>query len=167
MSRRELHPLVVVGCVAAQRPHSPGPLRPCGPPPHKWGGVFKNAWWPEGLGRPPGLGGFELSADLRPSPHIPLPEGERVAAATFQSLSATRRRADRARGFAATSASEGRTGCRVMTRRVARWPQVQTGCWGGQMQSLDSTLKNDLTKRSSREWKLIVAIRPPGLSVER
>src|SRR5207247_4078451 len=83
------------------------------------------------------------------------------------SLSATRRRADRARGLAATSASEGRTGCRVMTRRVARWPQVQTGCWGGQMQSLDSTLKNDLTKRSSREWKLIVAIRPPGLSVER
>src|SRR5438270_5927625 len=52
-------------------------------------------------------------------------------------------------------------------RRVARWPQVQTGCWGGQMQSLDAMLKNDLTKRSYREWKLFVAIRPPGLSVER
>src|SRR5216684_7991232 len=84
-----------------------------------------------------------------------------------QIFSATRNRAERARGLAVTSASDGRTGRRVTMRRVARWPQVQTGCWGGQIQSLDSTLKNDLTKRSSREWKLIVAIRPPGLRIPR
>src|SRR5437660_12923293 len=84
-----------------------------------------------------------------------------------QIFSATLNRADRARGLAATSASEGRTGRRVTMRRVARWPQVQTGCWGGQMQSFDSTRKNDFTKRSSNEWKLIVAIRPPGLRIPR
>src|ERR1700716_2668392 len=39
--------------------------------------------------------------------------------------------------------------------------------WGGQMQSFDSTRKNDFTKRSSNEWKLIVAIRPPGLRIPR
>src|ERR1700694_2481975 len=84
-----------------------------------------------------------------------------------QILSATLSRAERARGLAVNSASDGRTGRRVTMRRVARWPQVQTGCWGGQIQSLDSTLKNDFTKRSSSEWKLIVAIRPPGLSIPR
>src|SRR6185312_11512290 len=82
-----------------------------------------------------------------------------------QIFSATRSRAERARGLALTSASEGRTARRVTRRRVARWPQVQTGCWGGQVQSVDSTLKNDFTKRSSSEWKLIVAIRPPGLRI--
>src|SRR5713101_7199472 len=84
-----------------------------------------------------------------------------------QIFSATRNRAERARGLAVTSASDGRMGRRVTMRRVARWPQVQTGCWGEQIQSLDSTLKNDFTKRSSSEWKLIVAIRPPGLRIPR
>src|SRR5260370_6417569 len=82
-----------------------------------------------------------------------------------QIFSATRNRAERARGLAATSASDGRTGRRVTMRRVAPWPQVQTGCWGGQMQSFYSTMKNDFTKRSSHEWKLIVAMRPTGLRI--
>src|SRR5258708_36090044 len=88
--------------------------------------VGVGAWWPEGLA------------------------GHQDLWSRRQIFSATLRRAERALGLAATSASEGRTGRRVTVRRVARGPQVQTGCWGGQVQAVDSTLKNDLTKRSSR-----------------
>src|SRR5438132_12524160 len=44
-------------------------------------------------------------------------------------LSATLRRADRARGLAATASSEGRPGCRVTTRRAARGAEGPTVCW--------------------------------------
>src|ERR1700737_2582200 len=91
---------------------------------------------PAGVGRTPGLGGGTWC----------------------QIFSATRSRAQPARGLAVTSASEGRTGRRVTIRRVARWPQVQTGCWGGQMRSLDSTLKNDLPSGLSREGEGVVPI---------
>src|SRR6266576_6094017 len=129
MSRRELHPLVC--CLA------------CGLLAVPSGAVLFDLWFggcpPSGRSlrdRPPSPASGEGKP---PSPasgegkNCLVAGGVRPATRTlwFQIFSATRRRADRARGLAATSSSEGRTGCRVMTRRVARWPQVQTGCWGG------------------------------------
>jgi len=67
------------------------------------------------------------------------------------SLSATRIRALLARGLALTSSSPGRTGRRVTKRSVARCPQVQTGCPGGQMQSMLSRRMKSFTILSSRE----------------
>src|SRR6202158_3152422 len=56
------------------------------------------------------------------------------------SFSAIRNFAARARGFFSTSSSEGVIGLRVMTRTERRCPQIQTGAWGGQIQSVASTL---------------------------
>src|SRR3981081_305890 len=68
-------------------------------------------------------------------------------------FSATRNFADRARGFSRTSASEGVIGLRVTTR-TERWcPQIQTGAWGGQIQSVASTLKRFFAILSSGAWK--------------
>src|SRR5258708_40079308 len=99
----------------------------------------------------------------RRDPHLLVemaPGGRRGYPATrtswSQIFSATLRRAERALGLMATSSSEGRTGRRVMMRRVARWPRGQTGCWGGARQSLGSTVEDDLTKRASWEWRVNV-----------
>src|SRR2546429_32592 len=79
----------------------------------------------------------------------------------FHSFSATRNFADRARGFSRTSVSEGVIGLRVTTR-TERWcPQMQTGAWGGQIQSFASTLKRFFAILSSREWKETTPTRPP------
>src|ERR1700686_409101 len=75
-------------------------------------------------------------------------------------FSATRNFADRARGFSRTSASEGVIGLRVTTR-TERWcPQIQTGAWGGQIQSVASTLKRFFAILSSWHWKETTPIRP-------
>jgi hypothetical protein len=80
-------------------------------------------------------------------------------------LSATLSRAERERGLAAISCAVGRIGLRVINRNVARWPHVQTGTSGGQMQSRLSRRMNSFTKRSSNEWKLTTTSRPPGARI--
>src|SRR6202140_3543537 len=77
------------------------------------------------------------------------------------SFSAIRNFADRARGFSCTSASEGVMGLRVMTRTERRCPQIQTGAWGGQIQSVASTLNRFFAILSSTEWKETTPTRPP------
>ena len=51
------------------------------------------------------------------------------------------------------------------TRSEGSFPHTQTGKSGGQVQPCASARKNRLTIRSSSEWKLITAIRPPGASI--
>src|SRR5260370_11414924 len=79
-------------------------------------------------------------------------------------FSAIRNFADRARGFSCTSASEGVIGLRVTTRTERRCPQRQTGAWGGQIQSVASTLNRFFAILSSREWKETTPTRPPLVS---
>src|SRR4030081_2935631 len=76
-------------------------------------------------------------------------------------FSAIRNFADRARGFSCTSASEGVIGLRVTTRTERRCPQIQTGAWGGQIQSVASTLNRFFAILSSRDWKETTPTRPP------
>ena len=68
----------------------------------------------------------------------------------------------RERGFSRVSVSEGRTGFRVISTKLALCPQVHWGCLGGHKHSRLSRRKNCLTMRSSKEWKEITAKRPPG-----
>src|SRR4051812_41858488 len=70
------------------------------------------------------------------------------AHASATPFSTTRRRALRARGLCATSASSGRIGLRVIVRNV----------------SPASTMRRNVcfTTRSSSEWNAITAIRPPA-----
>jgi len=76
----------------------------------------------------------------------------------FHSFSATRNFADRARGFSRTSASEGVIGLRVTTR-TERWcPQRQTGAWGGQIQSVASTLKQEQARLSAEHDQLLAQL---------
>src|SRR5665647_1740594 len=77
---------------------------------------------------------------------------------------ATRNLADLLRGLASTSCARGVTGRRVSTRNVGSWPHTHWGRPGGQMQPAACPLKNSFTIRSSSEWKLIPARRPPGRS---
>src|SRR4030081_1389843 len=77
------------------------------------------------------------------------------------SFSAIRNFADRARGCSRTAASEGVIGLRVTTRTERRCPQMQTGAWGGQIQSVASTLNRFFAILSSREWKETTPTRPP------
>jgi hypothetical protein len=76
-------------------------------------------------------------------------------------LSAIRSTAERARGFAVTSASPGRT--RPQSRKVAAASGAPViGCLAALL-PLCSEM-NCLTMRSSMEWKLMTAMRPPGTS---
>src|SRR5438445_340191 len=52
-------------------------------------------------------------------------------------------------------------GLRVTTRTERSCPQIQTGAWGGQIQSVASTLKRFFAILSSREWKETTPTRPP------
>src|ERR1700730_7506497 len=99
----------------------------------------------EGGGPPCGRSGIDLWSDMD--------RGHK--------FSPTGNFADRARGFSATSVSEGVIGLRVTTR-TERWcPQIQTGAWGGQIQSVASTLNRFFAILSSREWKETTPTRPP------
>ena len=61
------------------------------------------------------------------------------------------RRAERARGFTASSSASGLMARRVRSRSEARWAQVQKGRWGGQRQFCAATWSAFLTRVSSRE----------------
>src|ERR671933_2816725 len=89
-------------------------------------------------------------------------ERARSSEATQSTFLAVRSRADEARGFAASSAGVGRIAFRWSARRLGSWPQTQTGKSGGQTQPRSSRRRNRFTIRSSSEWKLITARRPPG-----
>src|SRR6516164_9009602 len=78
-------------------------------------------------------------------------------------FSATRRRAERARGLAATSASDGTTGRRVRSRQVAACGARRGGAWrDGAGVRPERARTNSLTARSSSEWNDTTARRPPG-----
>src|SRR5258708_19502639 len=80
-------------------------------------------------------------------------------------FSATRRRAERARGFAAISAADGTTGLRVRSRKAAGWPSARGGAWrDGPGVRPARARTNSLTARSSSEWNDTTATRPPGAS---
>ena len=81
-----------------------------------------------------------------------------------QVFTATRSRADEARGFSAVSAGEGLTALRVASRSDGSLPHTQIGRSGGHVQPRASAAKKRLTILSSSEWKLMTAIRPPGRS---
>src|SRR5207302_11194914 len=78
------------------------------------------------------------------------------------SFSTTRNLAERDRGFSRISWSLGVIGLRVITRTDRRWPQIQTGAWGGHTQSVASTWNRFFAILSSRERKATTATRPPG-----
>src|SRR2546423_6929386 len=144
MSRRELHPLLC--CLAVRRinPPSGRSLRDRPPSPAS------------GEGKPPPQQvemGCLVAGGVRPATRTLWFQSQ-----CLQILSAALRRADRARGLAATSSSEGRTGCRGVTRRGGRGPQGQNGCWGGGVEALGSTFEKDVSKRAFREWELVVAL---------
>src|SRR5712691_1767115 len=79
----------------------------------------------------------------------------------------TRSRADDDLGFAAVSAPLGRTALREVERSSGVFPHTQTGKSGGHSQPRSRSRMKRLTIRSSREWKLITASRPPGRSIEK
>src|SRR5260221_849535 len=80
-------------------------------------------------------------------------------------FSAIRRRAERARGLAATSASDGTSGRRVRSRKVAAFCSRRGGAWrDGPGMRPARARTNSLTARSSSEWKDTTASRPPGAS---
>src|SRR3954452_6912030 len=81
-----------------------------------------------------------------------------------QVFTAARRRADAARGFAATSASLGRIGRRCTARTSGSCPHTHTGKSGGHVQPRSLSRMKCLTMRSSSEWNEITASRPPGRS---
>ena len=86
-------------------------------------------------------------------------------AAPPASFSAARRRAERARGLAETSASDGSTGLRVRSRKVAARSSARGGAWrDGAGVRPERARTNSLTARSSSEWKDTTARRPPGTS---
>jgi DNA-directed RNA polymerase alpha subunit len=66
--------------------------------------------------------------------------------------STARRRAERARGLAATSVSEAGSARRVSGRATGSRPQPHTGRSGGQMQPRAASANTRLATRSSREW---------------
>src|SRR5262249_20107371 len=81
-----------------------------------------------------------------------------------QTLTAALRRADAARGLFESSRWLGRIARRGVARSTGSRPQTQTGKSGGQVQPRSWSRTNCLTIRSSSEWKLITASRPPGFS---
>src|SRR5207344_2893704 len=78
---------------------------------------------------------------------------------------AARSFAEAARGLASSSRAPGRTGLRVRSRRTGSLPQTQIGNSGGHVQPRACSRTNCFTIRSSSEWKLMTAMRPPGLSI--
>src|SRR6202011_5580543 len=94
-----------------------------------------------------------------------LPVKRREGQDLLSSFSATRSRADRERGFAASSATSGRIALRLRRKRAARGGQVRWGCWGGNPQFFAETWSVVLTRVSSREWKEMTPRRPPGRRV--
>ena len=52
----------------------------------------------------------------------------------------------------------------LMSFTAGFFPQTQTGKLGGQVQPLAAAAMAFFTIRSSREWKVITASRPPGFS---
>src|SRR3982075_2866320 len=80
-----------------------------------------------------------------------------------ESFSATRRRAERARGFSAISAAEGNTGLRARSPSVAARSSARGGAWrDGPGVRPARARTNSLTARSSSEWNETTASRPPG-----
>ena len=82
------------------------------------------------------------------------------------SFSATRRRAERARGLAAISAADGSTGLRVRSPQAsAARSSARGGAWrDGPGVRPARARTNSLTARSSSEWNETTASRPPGAS---
>src|SRR5258705_2931960 len=81
------------------------------------------------------------------------------------SFSATRRRAERARGFLAISSADGSTGLRVRSLKVAARSSARGGAWRDGAGTRPARARtNCLTARSSSEWKETTASRPPGAS---
>src|SRR5436190_10654985 len=76
-----------------------------------------------------------------------------------------RRRAEDARGFAASSRADGRIALRGSARNSGSRPQIQTGKSGGHSQPRSRSRMKRFTIRSSSEWKAITAMRPPGRSI--
>src|SRR5216684_28060 len=70
------------------------------------------------------------------------------------------------RGLAAVSAALGRIAFREVERSSGVLPHTQTGKSGGQSQPRSRSRMKRLTIRSSSEWQLITASRPPGRSIE-
>ena len=120
--------------------------------------------------RPGGGGALRVAGGLRGGAGAPATgRGSAVAArlvtgARSSVRSATRRRADAARGFSSDSAAPGRTTRGVSTRSSGSRPQPQTGRSGGQMQPAAASRRKCLTMRSSSEWNEMTAMRPPGRS---
>src|SRR5262249_11928977 len=82
-----------------------------------------------------------------------------------RTFSATRRRAERARGLTPTSAADGSTGRRVTSRKVAACCAGRGGAWrDGDGVRAEWARTNSLTARSSSEWKDTTASLPPGAS---
>ena len=77
------------------------------------------------------------------------------------SFSAMRSFALRARGLTASSSSDAVIGLRLTRRRSGFLPQTQTGKSGGQVQPDERSAKVCFTMRSSKEWKVMIAILPP------
>ena len=77
---------------------------------------------------------------------------------------AVRSRAERARGFRASSASEGETGLATCSK-VGAGPCAAIGRWREPAGTSPlRILRKRLTMRSSRLWKVTTAKRPPGRS---
>ena len=86
-----------------------------------------------------------------------------LSSAQFNShFSATRSLALRALGFSSSSVSPDTMGFRVRIRTFGFFPHTHTGKLGGQVQPLARSCIVRLTMRSSREWKVMTASRPPG-----
>jgi hypothetical protein len=84
------------------------------------------------------------------------------AASGLQSFSAMRSLALLARGFSAISRSLGTTGLLVRILIAGVRPHRHTGKFGGQTQLSAFSLKNRFTMRSSPEWNVMIASRPPA-----
>ena len=70
-------------------------------------------------------------------------------------------------GFAAVSAALGRIAFRDVERSSGVLPHTHTGKSGGQSHPRSRSRMKRLTIRSSSEWKLITASRPPGRSIAK
>ena len=77
-------------------------------------------------------------------------------------FSQTRSLALLALGFISSSSSPDTMGLRLISLTFGCFPQTHTGKLGGQVQPFAASAMPVLTIRSSKEWKVIIARRPPG-----
>ncbi len=121
-----------------------------------------------GLGARSGRQLLRLRADPFPAAPVPgpLPIRSEVClpcapALRAYSFSAVRSLALRARGFSSSSRSVGRMGFLFTSLMSGVRPHTHTGKSGGQMQPRAKSASPLLTMRSSSEWKVMTASRPP------